>query len=140
MAQPATDISTGKPGIIPNQDIVLAVCVVSILAVLVIPIPTWTLDILLSINISISIVILLSTIYLRNPIDFAVNNVDLRNVCHTLKWFIIGEPHHQWTESHISALKYAKDEQVIDQHNVCGILYRWTRHIAAQAAAFLVAI
>lgn len=55
-----------------NQDVGLAVCVVGILVVLVIPIPTWMLDILLSINISISIVVLLSTIYLRNPVDFAV--------------------------------------------------------------------
>ncbi|MEK7794973.1 MAG: flagellar biosynthesis protein FlhA [Candidatus Hydrogenedentota bacterium] len=55
-----------------NQDIALAICVVSILAVLIIPIPTWILDILLSINISISIVVMLATIYLRNPIDFAV--------------------------------------------------------------------
>lgn len=55
-----------------NQDVTLAVCVVAILIILVIPIPTWTLDILLSVNISISIVVLLSTIYLRNPVEFAV--------------------------------------------------------------------
>lgn len=55
-----------------NQDIALAVCVVAILAVLVIPIPTWLLDILLSINISLSIVVMLTTIYLRSPVDFAV--------------------------------------------------------------------
>jgi flagellar biosynthesis protein FlhA len=59
-------------GLMRNQDITLAVCVVSILTVLVIPIPTWTLDLLLSLNISASIVILLSTIYLRNPVEFAV--------------------------------------------------------------------
>ena len=61
-----------KSIILRNQDIVLAVCIVGILTVLVIPIPTWTLDILLAINISVSIVILLSTIYLRNPVEFAV--------------------------------------------------------------------
>ncbi len=55
-----------------NQDIVLAGCVVAILAILVIPVPTWLVDILLSINISISIVVMLTTIYLRNPVDFAV--------------------------------------------------------------------
>jgi flagellar biosynthesis protein FlhA len=46
--------------------------VVSILAVLVIPIPTWLLDILLSVNISVSIIVMLATIYLRSPMDFAV--------------------------------------------------------------------
>jgi flagellar biosynthesis protein FlhA len=55
-----------------NQDVALAVCIVGILTVLVIPIPTWALDLLLSVNISVSIVILLSTIYLRNPVEFAV--------------------------------------------------------------------
>lgn len=71
MAVPAEQMpggfSLGK-----NQDIALAVCVVAILTVLVIPIPTWTLDILLSINISLSIVVILATIYLKNPVEFAV--------------------------------------------------------------------
>jgi len=62
----------GGFSLLRNQDVTLAVCVVAILIVLVIPIPTWMLDILLSVNISISIVVLLSTIYLRNPVEFAV--------------------------------------------------------------------
>ncbi|MFP6584412.1 MAG: flagellar biosynthesis protein FlhA [Candidatus Hydrogenedentota bacterium] len=70
MAIPADQI-TKVPGL-RNQDVILAVCIVGILTVLVIPIPTWTLDLLLSVNISVSIVILLSTIYLRNPVEFAV--------------------------------------------------------------------
>jgi flagellar biosynthesis protein FlhA len=71
MSAPA-NMEQEKPTILRNQDIVLAVCIVGILTVLVIPIPTWTLDLLLAINISVSIVILLSTIYLRNPVEFAV--------------------------------------------------------------------
>ena len=55
-----------------NQDIALGVCVVGILVVLVLPVPTWVLDILLTVNISISVVILLTTIYLQRPVDFAV--------------------------------------------------------------------
>lgn len=55
-----------------NQDIALAVCVIGILVVLVIPIPTWMLDILLTINISASVVIILATIYLQKSVDFAV--------------------------------------------------------------------
>lgn len=55
-----------------NQDIALAFCVVAILAVLVIPIPTWLLDVLLTLNISLSMVVLLSTIYILAPIEFAV--------------------------------------------------------------------
>jgi flagellar biosynthesis protein FlhA len=55
-----------------NQDIALAICVIGILVVLVIPIPTWMLDILLTINISISVVVLLGTIYLRRSVEFNV--------------------------------------------------------------------
>ena len=72
MAIPANEMPQESNVLVRNQDVILAVCVVSILAVLVIPIPTWMLDVLLSLNISISIVVLLSTIYLRNPVDFAV--------------------------------------------------------------------
>ncbi len=55
-----------------NQDIALAVCIIGILAVLVIPVPTWMIDLLLTVNISISVVILLTTIYLQRPMDFSV--------------------------------------------------------------------
>jgi flagellar biosynthesis protein FlhA len=73
MAIPAERMpKANESGLMRNQDLTLAVCVVAILTVLVIPIPTWTLDLLLSLNISASIVILLSTIYLRNPVEFAV--------------------------------------------------------------------
>ncbi len=72
MAIPAEQMPPQPGALMRNQDVTLAVAVVAILMVLVIPIPTWTLDILLAINISISIVILLSTIYLRSAIEFAV--------------------------------------------------------------------
>jgi len=62
----------GRWSLANNQDIALAVCVVGILVVLVLPVPTWVLDILLTINISISVVILLATIYLLRPVEFAV--------------------------------------------------------------------
>lgn len=61
-----------QPGLFRNQDIVLAVCTVGILLVLVIPIPTWMLDILLTLNISLSVVVLMGAIYLQRPLDFAV--------------------------------------------------------------------
>ena len=72
MSSPVTQQPQSQSGFLRNQDIALAVCIVGILTVLVIPIPTWSLDLLLSLNISVSIVILLSTIYLRNPVEFAV--------------------------------------------------------------------
>lgn len=55
-----------------NQDIALAVCVIAIMMILVIPIPTTLLDLLLTLNISLSVVVLLTSIYLQRPIEFAV--------------------------------------------------------------------
>jgi len=66
-------VETQRPwNLADNQDVALAVCVIGILVVLVIPIPTWALDILLTVNISISVVTLLATIYLQRPVEFAV--------------------------------------------------------------------
>jgi flagellar biosynthesis protein FlhA len=72
MAIPANEMPSQPRVLMRNQDVALAASVVAILMVLVIPIPTWMLDILLSLNISTSMVILLSTIYLRNAVEFAV--------------------------------------------------------------------
>ena len=72
MAIPASEMPAQPRVLMRNQDVALAVSVVAILMVLVVPIPTWLLDVLLSLNISISIVVLLSTIYLRSAVEFAV--------------------------------------------------------------------
>ena len=55
-----------------NQDIALAVCIIGILMVLLVPVPTIVIDLLLTLNISISVVVLLATIYLQRPVEFAV--------------------------------------------------------------------
>ena len=55
-----------------NQDIALSICVVGVLLVLIIPVPTGIIDLLLTVNISISVVVLLATLYLRRPVEFAV--------------------------------------------------------------------
>jgi len=55
-----------------NQDIALAMFVLGTLLVLLIPVPTWTLDLLLTLNISLSVVVLLGALYLQRPVEFAV--------------------------------------------------------------------
>ena len=55
-----------------NQDIALAVCIIGILMVLLVPVPTIVIDLLLTLNISLSVVVLLATIYLQRPVEFAV--------------------------------------------------------------------
>ncbi|NUM56942.1 MAG: flagellar biosynthesis protein FlhA [Candidatus Hydrogenedentes bacterium] len=72
MAAVPNEITGQRANGLGNQDIALAMCVVAILLVLVIPIPTWLLDILLTVNISLSVVVLMATIYLRQPVEFAV--------------------------------------------------------------------
>jgi flagellar biosynthesis protein FlhA len=53
-------------------DLVLALALVGILAVMVIPIPGFILDILLSIGIASSIVLLLTAVYANKALDFSV--------------------------------------------------------------------
>ncbi|MFP4500775.1 MAG: flagellar biosynthesis protein FlhA [Candidatus Hydrogenedentota bacterium] len=55
-----------------NQDVILAVCVIAVLVILLLPIPTWMLDVMLTINISLSVIIMLGTIYLQRPAEFSV--------------------------------------------------------------------
>ncbi len=53
-------------------DVVLAIAVVLIISVLIIPVPTMVLDLLLAANITLSLVILLTTLYLKRPLDLSV--------------------------------------------------------------------
>jgi len=52
-------------------DMVLALCVVSILLVLLLPIPSWLIDILLTTSIAFSILILLVSLFIKKPLDFS---------------------------------------------------------------------
>ncbi len=53
-------------------DVIVAVSVVSIVGVMVLPIPPFLLDVLLSFSISLSIVILVSAVYIRKPMELSV--------------------------------------------------------------------
>ncbi len=55
-----------------REDILIAICVVSILGVMILPLPPFVLDILLSLSISLAIVILITGIYVKKPLDFSV--------------------------------------------------------------------
>jgi type III secretion protein V len=58
-------------GLRTRQDIVLAVFVVSVIGMMIVPLPTWLIDVLIGLNISISVVLLMVAVYLRTPLDFA---------------------------------------------------------------------
>jgi len=57
--------------LLKNNDIVLAVGLVTIVAMMVLPIPPGILDFLLTINISLSIIILLVCLYTKEPLDYS---------------------------------------------------------------------
>src|SRR5574344_448403 len=54
-----------------NNDIVLAVGLVVIVAMMVLPLPPVILDLLLTINISLSVIILLVCLYTKQPLDYS---------------------------------------------------------------------
>jgi flagellar biosynthesis protein FlhA len=55
-----------------QSDVVLAVAVIFIVVMMIIPIPTFLLDILLATNITLTLIILLTTIYNMEPLEFSV--------------------------------------------------------------------
>src|SRR4030066_1207685 len=53
-------------------DIIVAIAVVTILGVMILPIPPFALDMFLSFSIALSIVIIITSIYIKKPLDFSV--------------------------------------------------------------------
>ncbi|MEE8215095.1 MAG: FHIPEP family type III secretion protein, partial [Alphaproteobacteria bacterium] len=53
-----------------RTDIMLALGVVSILVVLILPLPTWGMDISLSFSITFSVLILMVALFVEKPLDF----------------------------------------------------------------------
>ncbi len=55
-----------------NRGLILPVAVIGLIMVIVVPLPPLALDLLLSCNIALSILVLLTTIYVRRPLEFSV--------------------------------------------------------------------
>ncbi len=55
-----------------TQDLVLPVAIIASVLVIMVPLPAALMDVLLSANIAISVIILLTTIYVRTPLEFSV--------------------------------------------------------------------
>src|SRR5262245_59394615 len=54
------------------QDLILPVSLVASVLVIIVPVPPAVLDVLLAANITLSVIILLTTIYVRTPLEFSV--------------------------------------------------------------------
>jgi len=74
----ATTVATSAPAsiglrrLLSNSDVILAIAVVAIVAMMIIPLPAWLLDILIALNMGLAVTVMLVSLYLREPLDFSV--------------------------------------------------------------------
>ena len=66
-----TQLTGQIPFIAKNSDILMAVAVISILAFMVMPLPTLLLDLLLSFSIMFSLIIILASMYVQHPLELS---------------------------------------------------------------------
>ena len=55
-----------------QKDLLFPIAFISLIAVILVPLPPFILDLLLVVNITLSIIILSTTIYVKSPLEFAV--------------------------------------------------------------------
>ena len=54
------------------QDLVLPVGIIASVLVILVPLPTEILDLLLAVNITVAVIVLLTTIYVKTPLEFSI--------------------------------------------------------------------
>ena len=70
MAEQTTSLKSGK--LTRNSGVILTAGIIVILAVMLLPIPTFAIDLLLTMNITSALVVLFVTLFLLKPMDFSV--------------------------------------------------------------------
>src|SRR5205814_1487193 len=55
-----------------NRGMLFPLAFITLLLVILVPLPTQVLDFLLVVNITLSVIILVTTIYVKSPLEFAV--------------------------------------------------------------------
>src|ERR1700759_1862702 len=55
-----------------NRGMIFPVAFIGLLVVILVPLPSFVLDVLLVTNITLSVIVLVTTIYVRSPLEFAV--------------------------------------------------------------------
>ncbi|MGA7713660.1 MAG: flagellar biosynthesis protein FlhA [Rhizomicrobium sp.] len=69
---PGFDFSpSGIAGFVKRSDLGLAFGIMAILVALILPLPTWLLDISLAFSLSFSILILMTAVFIRKPLEFS---------------------------------------------------------------------
>jgi len=54
-----------------SRDLILPIAAMSLIFVMLIPLPTWLMDVLLAANLAFAAIVLLTTIYVVNPLEFS---------------------------------------------------------------------
>jgi flagellar biosynthesis protein FlhA len=71
-APPAASFSLAKAvAFIRKSDLGLAIAIMAILVVLILPLPTWLLDVCLAFSLSFAILILMTAVFIRKPLEFS---------------------------------------------------------------------
>ncbi len=55
-----------------HRGLVVPLAFVSLMIVILVPMPSWLMDVMICVNISISVIVLLTTIYMEEPLEFSV--------------------------------------------------------------------
>src|SRR3712207_4391932 len=55
-----------------NRGMIFPVALIGMLAVILVPLPTPVLDFLLVLNLTLSVIVLVTTVYVKSPLEFAV--------------------------------------------------------------------
>ena len=70
--QTVSTAGRGGGGLARFTDIVLVAGIVAIIALMIVPLPTWAIDVLVAANIAGGVLLLLLAIYVANPLEFSV--------------------------------------------------------------------
>ena len=70
--QTVSTVGRGGGGLARFTDIVLVAGIVAIIALMIVPLPTWAIDVLVAANIAGGVLLLLLAIYVANPLEFSV--------------------------------------------------------------------
>jgi flagellar biosynthesis protein FlhA len=71
-AAPTAGFSPSKAfGIVKRSELGLAIAIMAILVVLILPLPTWVLDVCLAFSLSFAILILMTAVFIRKPLEFS---------------------------------------------------------------------
>src|SRR5205085_752691 len=65
--------TTSSQGMIgPRSEVILAGSLFGLIAILLVPVPAWAIDILLALNFAVTVLLLLITLGAKQPLDFSV--------------------------------------------------------------------